>query len=201
MSERNKKYPGIKKSIQDFIDDEDGSITRSKLVTVGSMVLLMAIFASIEAQAAHSSHKSHSSHSSHSSTSYSRTHGSHESHESHSSHTSSAAHSNHSSSTHSNHSSHSDHGSHSNHSNHASHTSHANTSAHSNSLYSNEGDVTYGPDVSEIPGVETPQSTEAYAKITLADKINITAPVLSDTVNGIQPSEMQATDITEGNNE
>ena len=41
MSEKNKKFPGIKKSIQDFIDDEDGSITRSKLVTVGSMVLLM----------------------------------------------------------------------------------------------------------------------------------------------------------------
>lgn len=198
MSEKNKKFPGIKKSIQDFIDDEDGSITRSKLVTVGSMVLLMTIFAGIEVRAAHGSHKSHSSHSS---TSYTRTHGSHESHESHSSHTSSADHSSHSSSTHSNHSSHSDHGSHSNHSNHASHTSHANTSAHSNSLYSNEGDVTYGPDVSEIPGVETPQSTEAYAKITLADKINITAPVLSDTVNGIQPSEMQATDITEGNNE
>ena len=45
MSEKNKKFPGIKKSIQDFIDDEDGSITRSKLVTVGSMVLLMTIFA------------------------------------------------------------------------------------------------------------------------------------------------------------
>ena len=198
MSEKNKKFPGIKKSIQDFIDDEDGSITRSKLVTVGSMVLLMTIFAGIEVRAAHGSHKSHSSHSS---TSYTRTHGSHESHESHSSHTSSADHSSHSSSTHSNHSSHSDHGSHSNHSNHASHTSHANTSAHSNSLYSNEGDVTYGPEVSEIPGVEIPQSTEAYAKITLTDKINITAPVLSETIDGVQPSEMQATDITEGNNE
>ena len=198
MSEKNKKFPGIKKSIQDFIDDEDGSITRSKLVTVGSMVLLMTIFAGIEVRAAHGSHKSHSSHSS---TSYTRTHGSHESHESHSSHTSSADHSSHSSSTHSNHSSHSDHGSHSNHSNHASHTSHANTSAHSNSLYSNEGDVTYGPEVSEIPGVEIPQSTEAYAKITLTDKINITAPVLSETIDGVQPSEMQATDITEVNNE
>lgn len=191
MSEKNKKFPGIKKSIQDFIDDEDGSITRSKLVTVGSMVLLMTIFAGIEARAAHGSHKSHSSHSS---TSYVRNHGSHESHESHSSHTSSADHSSHSSTTHSNHSSstHSNHGS-SVHGNHSSHNDHA-------SHVSSVNNVTL-PKASDVPGIETPQSTEPYAKITMADKITVAAPSLSDAIDGVQPSDIQATDITEGNNE
>ena len=191
MSEKNKKFPGIKKSIQDFIDDEDGSITRSKLVTVGSMVLLMTIFAGIEARAAHGSHKSHSSHSS---TSYVRNHGSHESHESHSSHTSSADHSSHSSTTHSNHSSstHSNHGS-SVHGNHSSHNDHA-------SHVSSVNNVTL-PKESDVPGIETPQSTEPYAKITMADKITVAAPSLSDAIDGVQPSDIQATDITEGNNE
>lgn len=172
MNEKDKIFPKIKKSINDFINDEDGSTTRSKLISVGSMVLLMTIFAGIDAYAAHSSHKSHSSHSS---TSYYRGHVSHTSHTSHTS------------STHSNHGSHSNH---SNHASHSSHTSHANTSSHSNSLYSSEGDVTYGPDVSDIPGIETPQSTEEYAKITINDKISITAPTVSDEINTAQPDDI-----------
>ena len=186
MNEKDKKFPKIKKSINDFINDEDGSATRSKLISVGSMVLLMTIFAGIDAYAAHSSHKSHSSHSS---TSYIRGHVSHTSHTSHTS------------SSHSNHSSHSDHGSHSNHSNHASHTSHSNTSSHSNSLYSAEGDVTYGPDVSDIPGIETPQNTEGYAKITINDKISITAPTVSDEVNAAKPNDINDVDLTESYND
>lgn len=184
MNEKDNKFPKIKKSINDFINDEDGSTTRSKLISVGSMVLLMTIFAGIDAYAAHSSHKSHSSHSS---TSYNRGHVSHTSHTSHTS------------SSHSNHSSHSDHGSHSNHSNHASHTSHSNTSSHSNSLYSAEGDVTYGPDVSDIPGIETPQSTEAYAKITINDKISITTPTILDEFNISQPNDINDVDLIETN--
>lgn len=183
MNEKDKKFPKIKKSINDFINDEDGSATRSKLISVGSMFLLMTIFAGIDAYAAHSSHKSHSSHSS---TSYIRGHVSHNSHTSHTSNT------------------HSNHGSHSNHSNHASHsshTSHANTSFHSNSLYSAEGDVTYGPDVSDIPGIETPQSTEGYAKITINDKISITAPTVSDMVKATLPNDINDVDLTEENRE
>lgn len=117
-------FPSVQKTIEDFINDDDGNITRSQMVTIGTLVLVMSIMSAIDAYAKHSSHGSHGSHQSHSSTSYIRTH--------------------------SNHGSHSDHGSHQSHS---SHTSHSNTASHSNSRYSSEGDVTYGPSVSTIPGI------------------------------------------------
>ena len=177
MISKENQFPKIKKAIDDFINDEDGSILRSRIISIGSMVLLMTIFAGIEAYAAHSSHKSHSSHSS---TSYYRGHVSHTSHSSHVSG---------SNSRHGSHSNHSDHAS------HASHTSHANTSAHSNSIYSREGDVTYGPDVSDIPGIETPQSTVDYANITMSDKVSIVAPILSDSIDSVYPNDIQEVDI------
>jgi len=132
MKENDFKFPKIDKALTDFLNDEDGNIARNKLVSIGSLILLMSILSidSVFAHGSHSSHSSHSSHKSHSSTAYIRDHTNHGSH--------------------SDHSSHSDHGSHSSHS---SHTSHSNTSSHSNSLYSDEGDVTYGPKVSEIPKV------------------------------------------------
>ena len=132
MKENDLKFPKIDKALTDFLNDEDGNIARNKLVSIGSLILLMSILSidSVFAHGSHSSHSSHSSHKSHSSTAYIRDHTNHGSH--------------------SDHSSHSDHGSHSSHS---SHTSHSNTSSHSNSLYSDEGDVTYGPKVSEIPKV------------------------------------------------
>ena len=163
-------FPSIKKSIDSFIQDEDGSIPRGKLVSLGTFFLLMSTVIGAEAFD-HSSHKSHSSHSSHSSGAGS--HSSHESHSSHSSH-SSSSHSSHSSSTsditHSNHSSHYNvaptathynHGSHYNvaptatHYSHGSHTSHSNTTSHSNSQYSSRGDlmVTPAPDVSGVNGI------------------------------------------------
>lgn len=125
MVDRTDIFPKIEKSLVDFINDEDGNITRNRLVSIGSMILLMSILSFDDVFAAHSSHSSHVSHTSHSSTSYIRDH--------------------------TNHSSHSDHQSHSSHS---SHTSHSNTSSHSNSAYSEEGDVDYGPKVEEIPQVE-----------------------------------------------
>lgn len=94
MNEKDYKFPKIKKSIETFIDDQDGNITRSKLVTIGAMVVLMSMFATMDAYAAH---RSHSSHESHSSTSYIRSHtnhGSHFDHGSHSSHSSHTSHSN-----------------------------------------------------------------------------------------------------------
>ena len=48
------------------------------------------------------------------------------------------------------------HSNHSNHGSHLSHTSHSNTGAHSNSRFSAEGDVSYGPSASEIKGITTP---------------------------------------------
>ena len=50
------RFPRIKKEIMNFIDDEEGNITRSKMLTVGSMIILLGIIAGIDANAAHSSH-------------------------------------------------------------------------------------------------------------------------------------------------
>ena len=58
--------PKIKKSIEDFLYEEEGNITRNRVLMIGSMMLIMGAILSIDAFAAHGSHKSHSSHSSHS---------------------------------------------------------------------------------------------------------------------------------------
>ena len=114
------KFPQIKREIINFIEDEEGNITRGKMLTVGSLVVLMGLIAGIDAYAKHSSHKSHSSHSS---TSYHRSHVSHTSHKSSNSHSSHGSHGSHSNT----HGSHSSHSSHSNtHSSHGSHSSHSN---------------------------------------------------------------------------
>lgn len=94
-------FPSVKKSIQDFINDEEAAIPRGKLLAVGSIMVVLSVILSVDAAAKHTSHKSHSSHSS---TSHHRSHVSHTSHSSHSNtHSSHASHSN----THSSHSSHS----------------------------------------------------------------------------------------------
>lgn len=104
----NPRFPRITRSIESFIEDEEGSIPVGKLLTLGTFVLIMGMVLAGEASAKHGSHSSHRSHSSHSSGS-----GGHESHVSHASHAS-----------------HDDHGSHNN--NHASHAndhaSHASSS-------------------------------------------------------------------------
>ena len=99
-------FPEIKKSIEDFIYEEEGNITRNKVIAMGTMMLILSLMMYDEVFAAHRSHSSHSSHASHSSGSGGGIHGSHESHVSHSSHVSSSGHSSHgshSNSTYSNH--------------------------------------------------------------------------------------------------
>ena len=94
MDNEKKKFPGLKKTIDDFIEDDDGNITRDRLVSVGAMVMVMGILMGMSADAGHGSHQSHSSvsyirgHSDHSD------HGSHTSHDSHTSHSNTASHSN-----------------------------------------------------------------------------------------------------------
>ena len=66
-------FPQVKRSIQDFLYEEEGNIPRNKMLTVGTMVLLMSILFASDAFAAHRSHSSHRS-------------GSHSSHGSHNSH-------------------------------------------------------------------------------------------------------------------
>lgn len=97
--EKQLRFPEVKKSIEDFIADEDGNITRSKLAVIGTMVMVMSLLMVTDTYAAHGSHVSHSSvsytrsHTNHSSSSHSD-HGSHASHISHTSHSNSASHSN-----------------------------------------------------------------------------------------------------------
>lgn len=130
------KFPEIRKSIEDLIADEEGSIPRTKLVKVGSMVMLMGILMGFDICSAHSSHSSHTSHSS---TSYHRSHVSHTSHSSGSNHSSHASHSN-------------EHSSHTSHSNtHSSHNNSNTSPSHSNTL---SGSV---PGTKEIPVPEVPQ--------------------------------------------
>lgn len=152
-------FPEIKKGIETLIEDEEGNIPGKKLLTLGTMVLILGSLFPLDLFAAHRSHSSHKSHRSHSSGSHGNS-SNHESHVSHQSHVSSSNHGSHSSHssdsagvTHSNHGSHSNH---SNHASHASHTSHSNTGSHSNSRYSAEGDVTYAPEASTIKGVSVP---------------------------------------------
>ena len=75
-------FPKVKKSITDFLYEEEGNIPRNKLLTLGSMILLLSILYADEAFAGHRSHSSHSSHGSHGSSSHGSSHGSHSSHDS-----------------------------------------------------------------------------------------------------------------------
>ena len=111
-------FPVVDRSISDFLMEEEANISRKKILSVGTMLILVTLFLSTDVFAKHSSHRSHSSHSSHVSGHLSG-HQSHSSHQSHESHVSSSYHSSHSSSVHSNHASHSS----AVHSNHASHSS------------------------------------------------------------------------------
>ena len=87
-------------SVSDFLLDEEASIPKGRLLSIGSLMVVLACVLGI--QDAFAGHRSHRSHSSHSSGRYN--HYSHESHRSHSSH-SSSSHSSHSSSRHASHSS------------------------------------------------------------------------------------------------
>ena len=78
-------FPSVKKALGDYLSDEEGNITRSKVVTLAGIAIVLGTLYGLNVQA---SHRSHSSHSSHSSGSYSSAHYSHISHSSHSSHVS-----------------------------------------------------------------------------------------------------------------
>ena len=77
------KFPHIKKSVDDFLYDEEGNIPINSVMTIGTVLLVLGFLLPDDASAAHSSHRSHSSHSSHSSGGGGYGHSSHESHSSH----------------------------------------------------------------------------------------------------------------------
>lgn len=141
MNNKDENFPRFQKSIENLIEDEEGNIPGKKLLVLGTLMVVLSSLMSIDAFAdhrSHSSHSSHGSHSSHSSGSHGNSHSNHGSHESHQSHVSSTD----------------SHSNHSNHASHSSHTSHSNTSAHSNSSYSAEGDVSYSaPAAIKVPTV------------------------------------------------
>ena len=90
-------FPKVKRSIENFLYDEEGNIPRSKILTVGTMMMLLGM---VYFQNVHATHSSHSSHSSHQSGSYSDS-SSHVSHSSHTSHQSGiTTHGSHGSSSH-----------------------------------------------------------------------------------------------------
>ncbi len=88
MAER--VFPNVKRAIEDFLFDEEGNIPRSKIISIGTMVMLLSVLYAQVAFAKHGSHSSHGSHGSHGS------HSSHvsSSHLSHGSHYNSPVHSN-----------------------------------------------------------------------------------------------------------
>ena len=63
-----KLFPRIQKSVETFLNDEEGNVPRNKLLTVGSMVILMGILLTMDAFAAHRSHSNHANHSNYPST-------------------------------------------------------------------------------------------------------------------------------------
>jgi len=87
-------FPTIRRSLESFIEDEEGNIPRNKLLAIGTVIVVMSLVFGSETLAAHGSHSSHSSHASHASTSYHRSHSSHSDHGSHASHGSHTSHSN-----------------------------------------------------------------------------------------------------------
>ena len=88
MGDKFPSFPKVTESLTNYIYDEEGNISRNKMLAVGSMIMLLSILYSTDVFARHSSHRSHSSHSSHSSGSRSYYHSSHVSHQSHQSHSS-----------------------------------------------------------------------------------------------------------------
>ena len=112
----NKKplFPTIDRSISDFLLEEEANISRKKILSVGTMLILVSLFLGTSVFAKHTSHSSHKSHVSHTSHSSGygghSSHESHQSHQSHTSHVSGVDHSSHSSAVHSNHASHSNSG-------------------------------------------------------------------------------------------
>ena len=51
-------FPKIKKTICDFLSEEDGSMTRKKVVAIGSILLIMSLLTPVDAYAKHRSHSS-----------------------------------------------------------------------------------------------------------------------------------------------
>jgi hypothetical protein len=91
MGIENNFFPNVKKSITNYLYEEEANISRSKMLAMGSLMILVSfllldhdVFAAHRSHSSHASHASHASHVSGSSTpSYHYSHSSHVSHASH----------------------------------------------------------------------------------------------------------------------
>lgn len=153
------KFPKIKKSIQDFFDDEDGSITRNKVLMIGGMVIILGVLLGDEVYAAHRTHYTHRTHSTHRTSN--NKHGSHSTHSSH----------------YTSHSTHSDHYTHGSHSSHASHVSYTDSSNYGSTNTSSGRDW---PALSDVQTFKTPAS---------ANIASSTQPEITSLLNSISTPE------------
>ena len=61
-------FPKVSKSISDYLYEEEGNISREKVLFIGSLIIIVgAMLRPINAFAGHASHSSHASHASHAS--------------------------------------------------------------------------------------------------------------------------------------
>ena len=61
-------FPKVSKSIADYLYEEEGNISREKVLFIGSLMIIVgAMLRPINAFAGHASHSSHASHASHAS--------------------------------------------------------------------------------------------------------------------------------------
>ena len=160
-------FPHVKHSVEDFLFDEEGNIPRSKILAVGSMIIVLSLMFAEKSFAAHRSHSTHRTHSSHRS-------GGHTTHYTHTTHANSH-------STHNTHSTHSTHSTHNTHSNHATHTTHSNHSTHSNAAPS-----TYDLKITP-PAVTDTLSTLGTEELSVSIGTVLPLPA-EDTVNNINTS-------------
>lgn len=155
------KFPKIKKSIQDFFEDEDGSITRNKVLAIGGMVLILGMLLADQVYAAHRTHYTHRTHSTHKT---SNKHGSHSSH-------------------YTSHSTHSDHYTHGSHSSHTSHVSYTDSTNYGSTSTSTGADW---PKLSDIQSVEVPSSSTAILTEKVSSVLNaINTPQISQLEQAI----------------
>ena len=158
----NDKFPKIKKSICDFFEDDDGSITRNKVLMIGGMVLVLGVLLGEEIYAAHRTHYTHRTHSSHR-TSNSK-HGSHSTHYT----------------SHSTHSNHYTHGSHSSHASHVSYTESSNYGS------TNTSTGRAWPELSDIQSVDIPTATTMPALAESLEMLPIIDSIKNPSVSGAE---------------
>ena len=148
-------FPHVHQSIKDFMFEEEANIPRSKVLTIGAMMLVLSFYMIDNAFASHRTHSTHSTH---------RTHSSHRNngHTTHYTHNSHSVHNNHS--THTTHATHSTQTTHTTHNTHTTHATHSSVSIDSQSGPGVQTDLTrtfateqpYSTSAPDIPQIDLP---------------------------------------------